>query len=80
MRPRWIIPAVSALNLATDDGYRRGLHAGANLTTINLTPTGLRIRNGRAGYAQAREYLGRKRKFIHKFGISGIKRTELLCP
>jgi len=42
MRPHWVIPAVSALNLATDDGYRRGLHAGANLTTINLTPTGLR--------------------------------------
>ena len=42
MRPEWVIPAVSALNLATDDGYRRGLHAGANLTTINLTPAGLR--------------------------------------
>ncbi len=42
MRPEWVIPAVSALNLATDDGYRRGLAAGANLTTINLTPDGLR--------------------------------------
>jgi biotin synthase len=42
MRPDWVIPAVSALNLATDDGYRRGLAAGANLTTINLTPEGLR--------------------------------------
>ena len=42
MRPDWVIPAVSALNLATQDGYRRGLAAGANLTTINLTPTELR--------------------------------------
>ena len=39
---RRTIPAVSALNLAADDGYRRGLGAGANLTTINLTPTELR--------------------------------------
>lgn len=42
MRPDWVIPAVSALNLATDDGYRRGLAAGANLTTINLTPSEFR--------------------------------------
>lgn len=42
LRPDWVIPAVSALNLAADDGYRRGLRAGANLTTINLTPAGLR--------------------------------------
>ncbi len=39
MRPDWVIPAVSALNLAARDGYRRGLRAGANLVTINLTPT-----------------------------------------
>lgn len=38
MRPDWVIPAVSALNLAAEDGYRRGLRAGANLATINLTP------------------------------------------
>ena len=42
MRPDWIIPAVSALNLTAEDGYRRGLRAGANLVTINLTPTDLR--------------------------------------
>jgi biotin synthase len=43
MRPDWIIPAVSALNLAEPDaGYRRGLRAGANLVTINLTPSDLR--------------------------------------
>ena len=39
MRPDWVIPAVSALNLAQPgSGYGRGLRAGANLVTINLTP------------------------------------------
>lgn len=38
MRPDWVIPAVSALNLAAEDGYRHGLRAGANLATINITP------------------------------------------
>jgi len=42
MRPDWVIPAVSAFNLAAPDGYRRGLRAGANLVTINLTPGDLR--------------------------------------
>ena len=37
--PSYIIPAVSALNLVSDDGYLRALKAGANLATINLTPT-----------------------------------------
>ena len=42
MRPGWLIPAVSALNLAqADTGYRRGLRAGANVVTINLTPENL---------------------------------------
>jgi biotin synthase len=42
MRPDWVIPAVSALNLVEVEGYRRGLRAGANLVTINLTPDGMR--------------------------------------
>ena len=43
MRPDWVIPAVSALNLAEPGlGYRRGLRTGANLVTINMTPAGLR--------------------------------------
>jgi len=43
MRPDWVIPAVSALNLADpDNGYRRGLRTGANLVTINMTPAGFR--------------------------------------
>jgi biotin synthase len=43
MRPDWVIPSVSALNLAQPgEGYRRGLRSGANLVTINLTPEGMR--------------------------------------
>jgi biotin synthase len=43
MRPDWVIPAVSALNIAEPGaGYRRGLATGANLCTINLTPDGER--------------------------------------
>ncbi|HEY6169310.1 MAG TPA: radical SAM protein, partial [Verrucomicrobiae bacterium] len=42
-RPDFVIPAVSALNLAGPGaGYRRGLRAGANLCTINLTPPNVR--------------------------------------
>ena len=42
LRPEWVIPAVSALNLAQAGvGYRRGLRAGANMVTINLTPRDL---------------------------------------
>jgi len=37
--PSYIIPAVSALNLVGRDGYARALKAGANLATINLTPS-----------------------------------------
>jgi biotin synthase len=36
--PQWIIPAVSAMRLLAADGYVRALSAGANLSTINLTP------------------------------------------
>jgi biotin synthase len=36
--PGYIIPAISALNLVSEDGYVRALRAGANLATINLTP------------------------------------------
>ncbi len=39
MKPGWVIPAVSALNLAQPaNGYVNGLRAGANLVTMNLTP------------------------------------------
>lgn len=43
MRTDWVIPSVSALNLAEPgSGYRRGLRTGANLVTINLTPPEMR--------------------------------------
>jgi biotin synthase len=43
LQPDWIIPAVSALNLAgPGEGYGRGLRAGANLVTMNLTPQAMR--------------------------------------
>lgn len=43
LRPDWVIPAVSALNIGEPgSGYRRGLRTGANLVTINLTPPDLR--------------------------------------
>jgi biotin synthase len=40
--PSYIIPAISALNIVHDDGYVRALRAGANLATINLTPSAKR--------------------------------------
>jgi biotin synthase len=43
MRPAWVMPAVSALNISEPGaGYRRGLRTGANLVTINMTPTDIR--------------------------------------
>src|SRR5262245_28130795 len=43
MKPEWVIPAVSALNLAgPGNGYRRGLATRANLVTINFTPSEMR--------------------------------------
>src|SRR5581483_4286178 len=40
--PHWIIPAVSAMRLVSEDGYVRAFKAGANLATINLTPSSAR--------------------------------------
>jgi len=43
MRPDWVIPAVSALNICQPGlGYRRGLRTGANLVTMNMTPAEFR--------------------------------------
>jgi biotin synthase len=43
LRPDWVIPVVSALNISDPElGYRRGLRTGANLVTVNLTPSNLR--------------------------------------
>ena len=40
--PHWIIPAVSAMKLVSENGYVRAFQAGANLATINLTPRNVR--------------------------------------
>ncbi len=37
--PHWVIPAVSAMNLCHASGYVQALRSGANLATINLTPS-----------------------------------------
>jgi biotin synthase len=37
--PERIIPAVSAMKLLGEESYARAIRAGANLATINLTPT-----------------------------------------
>jgi biotin synthase len=43
LQPVWVIPSISALNIAEPgSGYGRGLRAGANLVTINLTPSEFR--------------------------------------
>lgn len=36
--PQWIIPAVSAMKLVSENGYVRAFQTGANLATINFTP------------------------------------------
>jgi biotin synthase len=40
--PERVIPAVSAMGLVGKNGYSRALRSGANLATINLTPSDLR--------------------------------------
>ncbi len=37
--PTYVIPAISALNILAPEGYVQALKAGANLATINLTPS-----------------------------------------
>ena len=40
--PHWVIPAVSAMSIIDQGGYTRAIQGGANLATINLTPTDTR--------------------------------------
>jgi hypothetical protein len=57
--PHRIIPAVSAMKLVSHDGYPRALQAGANLTTINLTPD--RVRTDYPIYRRARVIMNEER-------------------
>lgn len=77
MRPDWVIPAVSALNLAgPGTGYRRGLRTGANLCTINLTPGD--VRNNYLLYKRDRFIMNEERilKAIEEEGLE-VSRTGL---
>ena len=40
--PHWLIPAVSAMKLVSENGYVRAFQAGANLATVNFTPQKVR--------------------------------------
>ena len=57
--PHWIIPAVSAMKLVSNDGYVRAIQAGANLATINLTP--LPVRADYPIYRRARVIMNEER-------------------
>ncbi len=72
LQPDWIIPAVSALNLAgPGEGYGRGLRAGANLVTMNLTPRGMR---------EAHVLYRRERFIMTEERILDAMATENLVP
>jgi biotin synthase len=73
MRPDWVIPAVSALNLAERDGYRRGLRAGANLVTINLTPD--QVRNDYVIYKRDR-FIMTEERVLNALAAEGLKPSQ----
>ncbi len=71
MRPDWVIPAVSALNLAgPGTGYRRGLRTGANLCTINLTPE--RVRNDYLLYKRDR-FIMNEQRILEAIASEGLE-------
>jgi len=75
LRPDWVIPAVSALNLAEPgSGYRRGLRTGANLVTINLTPSDLR-----ADYLLYKRdrFIMTEEIILNAIQAEGLQRSEL---
>ena len=77
LRPELVIPAVSALNLTgADDGYQRGLCAGANLCTINLTPA--EIRGDYLLYKRER-FIMNEERVLHAITAAGreVSRTSL---
>jgi len=80
MRPEWLIPAVSALCLnGYQDGYRRGLGAGANVVTINLTPA--RERGRYLLYKNDRVIMTEERVLgeIEKANLTAAKESLLDC-
>ena len=74
MEPGWVIPAVSALNLAEPSvGYRRGLRAGANLVTINLTPP--EIRNDYLLYKRDR-FIMNEQRILEAIASEGLEVSQ----
>lgn len=74
MRPDWLIPCVSALNIVEPDGgYERGLRAGANLVTINLTPS--EVRGEYLLYKRDR-FLMTEETILKSLGRAGLKPAE----
>jgi biotin synthase len=70
MRPDWVIPAVSALNIAEPGaGYCRGLRTGANLVTINLTPS--EFRNDYLLYKRDR-FIMTEERILKSIGKAGL--------
>jgi biotin synthase len=70
MRPDWVIPSVSALNLAEPgSGYRRGLRTGANLVTINLTPS--EVRDDYVLYKRAR-FIMTEERILNAIAAEGL--------
>jgi biotin synthase len=69
LNPSRIIPAVSAMSILHPDGYVRALKAGANLTTINLTPEGWR--DNYQLYKKDR-YIMSEQRVIHAIEQAGL--------
>jgi biotin synthase len=75
MRPDWVIPAVSALNLSEpNSGYRRGLRTGANLVTINLTPA--EVRTDYLLYKRER-FIMTEERILHALAAEGLRPSKI---
>jgi len=75
--PQWIIPAVSAMTLLGEGGYARAIQAGANLATINLTPSA--VRDDYLLYTRGRNIMTEER-ILREIENAGCKpSTEGIC-
>jgi biotin synthase len=72
--PERIIPAVSAMTLTGADGYARAIRAGANLATINLTPS--EERRDYLLYKRDRQIMTEQR-ILHEIEASGCEPSPI---
>ena len=72
--PDRVIPAVSAMTLVGQHGYSRAIRAGANLATINLTPT--RERGDYLLYKKDRNIMTEER-ILGEIAAAGCGRSSL---